>query len=622
MEIPRQITDTAPGEALARPKRTSALYHWLTTTNHKNIGFLYMGAGLFFFLVGGLEALLMRVQLGAPDNTLLSPELYNQIFTMHGTTMIFLFAMPMLVGLANFLIPLMIGAGDMAFPRLNGLSYWLFLAGGIVLYGSFALGGAPNAGWFAYAPLTIEQFNAGHGMDFWSLGIILTGVASTLGAINFVVTILNLRAPGMSLFKMPLFIWQMLVTSFLLLFALPSLTVDAILVFFERNFGAPYFLASQGGDPLLWQHLFWFFGHPEVYVLILPAFGIISEVMPVFARKPIFGYGAIAFSGIAIGFLGFTVWAHHMFAVGLSPVADALFGLDSMIIAVPTSIKIFNWIGTLWGGRLNIKTPLMFAIGFIAMFIIGGLSGVSLAVVPFDWQVEDTYYVVGHLHYVLFGGTVFAIFAGIYYWFPKFTGRLLSETLGKWNFWTLLVGMNFTFFPMHIVGLLGMPRRVYTYNSGLGWDLWNLVETIGSFIVAISVLIFLINFFRSLRHGEASGDDPWDGQTLEWTVASPPPHYNFAETPIVYTRRPAWDIKHPELSVDARIRERKEDLPMKVAHTGHAVVEVVEGSIYPIILAFGLMLASYGLIYTPILILVGVAIVIAAIIAWTNERPG
>ena len=524
---------------------SSGIVRWITTTNHKEIGILYIVTAFFFFLVGGVEAMLIRMQLGTPENTLLSPEAYNQVFTMHGTTMIFLFAMPVLVGFGNYVIPLMIGARDMAFPRLNALSYWLFLFGGIVLYSSFLLGGAPDAGWFAYAPLTIGQYSTSHGMDFWALGIILTGVASTAGAINFIVTILNMRAPGMGLFKMPLFVWQMLVTTFLMVFALPSLTVDSILLFVERNFGAVFYAANQGGDPLLWQHLFWFFGHPEVYILILPAFGVISEVIPVFSRKPIFGYGAIVYSGIAIGFLGFTVWAHHMFAVGLNPIADAIFSADSMIIAVPTSIKIFNWIATMWGGKLNIKTPLLFSIGFLAMFIIGGLSGVSLAVVPVDFQVTDTYYVVAHLHYVLFGGTVFAIFSGVYYWFPKITGRLLNETIGKWHFWVMFAGFNITFFPMHILGLLGMPRRIYTYSAGQGWTLWNLLETIGAFIIAVSMMIFLWNLWVSLRKGEKAGSDPWDAQTLEWTISSPPPEHNFATIPSVNSRRPLWDKKHP-----------------------------------------------------------------------------
>jgi len=606
----------ATADTLSLSRRYDAgILKWLTTTNHKNIGVLYIVTATVFFLVGGIEALLIRLQLGAPNNTLLSPEAYNQIFTMHGTTMIFLFAMPILVGFGNYVVPLMIGARDMAFPRLNAFSYWVFLWGGLLMYSSFILGGAPDAGWFAYAPLTGGQFSPSHGMDFWALGIILTGLGSTVGAINFIVTILNMRAPGMTFFKMPLFVWQILVTMFLILFAFPSLTVDTILLFLGRNFGAPFYVASQGGDPLLWQHLFWFFGHPEVYILILPAFGIISEVMPVFSRKPIFGYGAIAFSGIAIGFLGFTVWAHHMFAVGLNPIADAAFSADSMIIAVPTSIKIFNWIATLWGGKLNFKAPLLFAVGFIAMFIIGGLSGVSLAVVPIDFQVEDTYYVVAHLHYVLFGGTVFAIFSGIFYWFPKITGRLLSDKLGKWQFWIMFIGFNLTFFPMHILGLLGMPRRIYTYSSGLGWDTWNLIETVGAFIIAASMLIFLWNLYVSLRKGETAGNDPWDGQTLEWTTASPPPEYNFSAIPTVSSRRPFWDQKHSGTSQEKPVAPNS-----AIRDETHTTIHMPSGSIHPVILATGLLLAFFGLIYTLWLAVgLGVIVVFVGIVGWARE---
>jgi cytochrome c oxidase subunit 1 len=597
----------------------TGILRWITSDNHKDIGILYIVAALFFFIVGGTEALLIRLQLGAPDNTLISPELYNQIFTMHGTTMVFLFGMPILVGLGNYLVPLMIGARDMAFPRLNALSFWLFFFGGLIFYVSFFLGGAPNAGWFAYAPMTISQYSQGHGMDFWSLGIIVTGIGSTLGAINFAVTIINMRAPGMSFFRMPLFVWQMLVTVFLMLFALPALTIDSILLFIERQFGAPFFLATQGGDPLLWQHLFWFFGHPEVYILILPAFGIISEVVPVFSRKPIFGYGVIAFSGIAIGFLGFTVWAHHMFAVGLSPVADAIFSLDSMIIAVPTSIKIFNWIATIWGGKVNLKTAFYFAVGFVAMFIIGGLSGVALATVPIDFQAEDTYFVVAHLHYVLFGGTVFGVFSGIFYWFPKVTGKLLSERLGKWQFWIMLIGFNVTFFPMHILGLLGMPRRIYTYDPNLGWDTLNLIETVGAFLIALAVLIFIWNVIKSIRTGELSGPDPWDGQTLEWTVASPAPRHNFSKIPEVHSRRPAWDLKYGGLPNGKPVMPISVDEPHNNG-SSHAENAMPEYSFYPIIFGFGFFLLAFGLIYLTIwLILIGLAIMFYAVTGWAYE---
>jgi cytochrome c oxidase subunit 1 len=608
------MQSTTANNTLTHPS-SSGWKKWITTTNHKDIGLLYILTAGIFFLVGGTEAMLIRFQLSQPNNTLLSPEMYNQIFTMHGTTMIFLMAMPLLVGFGNYLVPLMIGARDMAFPRLNAFSYWLFLTGGLLMYSAFLLGGAADAGWFAYAPLTAKEFSPSHGLDFWVLGIFLTGVGSTVGSINFIVTILNMRAPGMTMFKTPLFAWQVLVTSFLIIFAMPSLTVDAILLFLQRSFNAPFFTAAQGGDPLLWQHLFWFFGHPEVYILILPAFGMISEVVPVFSRKPIFGYGAIVFSGIAIGFLGFTVWAHHMFTVGMSPIADAIFSFDSMIIAVPTSIKIFNWIATMWGGKLNLKTPMLFIIGFIAMFIVGGLSGISLAVVPIDFQVQDTYYVVAHFHYVLYGGTMLAIFSGIYYWFPKISGRMLSEKLGQWNFWTMLLGFNLTFFPMHILGLLGMPRRVFTYAGGQGWDTLNLLATIGAIVMAISTWIFIANVVHSVYRGKVAGNDPWDAHTLEWTTTSPPPVYNFATIPVVSSRRPFWDFKHfadknPGMQV---VDSAKSGEPQPVIH-------LPAGSYNPIIISYGLMVACYGLIYTYWLSGLGLVIVFAGIIGWFRER--
>ena len=588
----------------------SRALRWLVTTDHKGIAFMYLWSTAVFTIAGFIESVLMRIQLGSAQNTLLSPELYNQIYTMHGTTMVFLVGMPLLTGLANYLIPLMIGARDMAFPRLNALSFWFFVLGGVLFYSSFFLGGAPDAGWFAYAPLTNGQFSPSHGMDFWSMGIIMTGVSSTIGSINFIVTILNLRAPGMSLFKTPLFVWQMLVTSFLIIFALPTLTVDAILVFIDRNFGGPFFLASQGGDPLLWQHMFWFFGHPEVYILILPAFGMISEIIPVFSRKPIFGYGAIVYSGIAIGFLSFSVWAHHMFTVGMSPVADLIFSFDTMLVAIPTSVKIFNWIATIWGGKISIKAPFLFAAGFIALFIFGGLSGVAQAVVPVDFQVEDTYFVVGHFHMVLIGGTVMAGIAALYYWFPKMTGRMMSERLATWQFWFTIIGVLVVFFPMHFLGLLGMPRRVFTYQGGLGWDLWNMISSLGVIILAVSAVIFGWNIIASLLKGKPAGNDPWDAHTLEWTTASPPPEYNFAVIPTVHSRRPFWDQKYPPEN------EKKADAP---ADTGKVLFTPFV-SIAPLIIGLGLLVTSYGIVYlTPWLIVPGIAIMFVGIIGWVRQ---
>jgi len=547
------------GVSIERRKRFSESYlgQWVMTTDHKKIGIMYIVTAFFFFLVGGTEALLIRTQLAEPNGKVLSPEVYNQVFTMHGTTMIFLFVMPMLVGFGNYVAPLMIGARDMAFPRLNAFGYWVLLFGGIFLTSSFLFNAAPNGGWFNYAPLseltsgcgaTAYTCTPGPNADFWALGVLLLGVSSIAGAVNFVVTILRLRAPGMTLNRMPLFVWMTLVTAFLLLFAIPSLSAASILLLLDRHLGTHFYQAAYGGDPLLWQHLFWSFGHPEVYILILPVFGMISEIIPVFSRKPLFGYTFVAWSGVAIGFLSFTVWAHHMFAVGLPPIAQAFFATSTTLIAIPTAVKVFNWCATMWGGKLVLKVPMLFAIGFVAMFLIGGLNGVALAVVPFDYQVTDSYFVVAHLHYVLFGGSVFGIFAGIYYWFPKMTGKLLGERLGQLQFWLFLVGVNLTFFPMHLLGLMGMPRRIYTYPSGLGWSLDNLLATIGAFTIATGVLVFLFNFILSLRSGQPSGDDPWDAFTLEWDTTSPPAVYNFPTLPVVRSRRPFYDKKNPDIA--------------------------------------------------------------------------
>ncbi|MDQ6643737.1 MAG: cytochrome c oxidase subunit I, partial [Chloroflexota bacterium] len=511
---------------IERRKRLDETYigEWLMTTDHKKIGIMYMLTGFFFFLAGGVEALLIRAQLAAPNGHVLSPEVYNQVFTMHGTTMIFLFIMPTLTGFGNYIVPLMIGARDMAFPRLNAFGYWIVLFAGLFLNSSFLFGAAPNGGWFNYAPLSELTTGCGNAYmctpglneDFWILAILLLGISSIAGSLNFVVTILKMRAPGMTINRMPLFTWMTLVTAFLLLFALPSLTAASVLILLDRHLGTHFYQYASGGDPLLWQHLFWSFGHPEVYILILPAFGMISEVLPVFSRKPIFGYTFIAWSGVAIGFLSFTVWAHHMFAVGLPPIAQAFFATSTTLIAIPTAVKIFNWIATIVGGKVSFKVPMLFAVGFIAMFLIGGLDGAALAVVPFDYQVTDTYFVVSHLHYVLFGGTVFGIFAGFYYWFPKMSGKMLNERLGQIQFWLMLIGVNMTFFSMHILGLLGMPRRIYTYPDNLGWSELNLLQTVGAFMLGTAIMVFFWNLIVTLRSGAPAGDDPWDAHTLEW----------------------------------------------------------------------------------------------------------
>jgi cytochrome c oxidase subunit 1 len=522
--------------------RPTGWLSWITTVDHKRIGIMYMVASLVFFCLGGVEALLMRSQLAKPENTLVSPHVYDGLVTMHGTTMVFLFAMPIIAAFANYLIPLMVGARDMAFPRLNALSFWLFLAGGIVLYTSIFFE-PPTAGWTMYAPLSDDAFLANNGADAWILMVHLTGLSTMLGAINFIATIHNMRAPGMSWRRMPLFTWAILVFSYLVVIALPSIAAAAAMLLCDRHFGTSFFETAGGGDPLLWQHLFWFFGHPEVYILILPAFGMISEIIPVFARKPIFGYTAIATSTVAIAFLGSLVWAHHMFTTPTNTPVLGFFMLSSYAIAVPTGIKIFNWIATLWGGALRFTTAMMFAVALPAVFVFGGITGILLAMFPVDWYLHDTYFVVAHFHYTLFGGAVFGYLAGLYYWFPKMTGRFLSESLGKISFWLIFIGFNLTFLVQHSLGLDGMVRRIDRYAPNQGWDTFNMISTIGSFVLGLGILITLINVVHSARKGKKSGNDPWLGNTLEWFTTSPPPENNFDVIPRVRSVNPMQDIR-------------------------------------------------------------------------------
>ncbi len=533
---------------------------WVATVDHKKIGIMYLFSALIFFLVAGVLALVMRIQLALPENHFLSPAVYNQIFTMHGTTMIFLVVVPALVGFANYLVPLMLGARDMAFPRLNALGFWVQIFGGVMLYFSFATsavnGGAPAVGWFSYAPLSETAFSYGPGVDYWVLGLLGIGVGTLTAGINLITTIICLRAPGMSIRRVPLFVWMTLITGVLIVTVMPIFNAGLVMLLIDRLLNGHFFRADTGGSAVLWQHFFWAFGHPEVYIMVLPAFGMISEIVPVFSGKPIYGYDFVAASTVAIAFLSMTVWAHHMFAVGLGHAFDLFFGITSMAIAVPTGVKIFNWTATMYQGRVRFTTSMMFAVGFLLMFTIGGLSGIAFAVVPIDWQLTDSYFVVAHFHYVLFGGTAFAVFGGAYYWFPKMSGRMLDELWGKVHFWLTLIGFNLTFMIQHVLGMFGMPRRVFTYPPLPGWETMNMISTIGAFVLGFSVLIFLINVVLSLRGGKVAGDNPWDAWTLEWATTSPPPEENFERVPPIHGRRPLWDLAHPD---------RTDEMMMKLA---------------------------------------------------------
>ncbi len=544
-------TPSTPKDSTTVPLITR-LHGWVISVDHKRIGIMYLLMSFLFLILGGVQGLFIRMQLWGPNGTVVDADTYNQLFTMHGTTMIFFVLMPMLGGFANFVVPLMIGARDVAFPRLNAMGFWLSFFGGCVLYysylgaeGLYGAASAPDIGWFAYAPLTSPAFSRGNATDYWILGTTLTGVGAISLAVNMVATIFTMRAPGMRLTKMPLYVLLFLVDAILILLVFPPFAAAQFMLLLDRFLGAHFFDPQVGGSALLWQHLFWFFGHPEVYILALPAFAVISEVIPVFSRKVIFGYLSMAAATIAIGFISCGVWAHHMFTVGLSDTLDTFFAGATMLVAIPTGIKIFNWVATMYGGRLRLQTPMLYALGFLTLFLFGGLTGIMLASPPFDWQASDSAFLVGHFHYTLVGGILFAFLAGFYYWYPKMFGRMMSERLGIIQFAFTYIGFNALFIPMHIVGMLGMPRRIYTYTDP-SWTIWNQISTIGAFMMAIGLLLFLYNFFSSLRNGKIAGDDPWDAWTLEWNTTSPPPCYNFKETPNVRSRRPLWDLKHPD----------------------------------------------------------------------------
>jgi len=590
----------------------SSLWSWITTTDHKKIGTLYLFTSLFFFIWGGVEAEIIRAQLGGPNRHLVSAEMYNQIFTMHGTTMVFLAIMPLSAAFFNYLIPLQIGARDVAFPRLNAFSYWVYLFGGLFISLPIFFKLAPNGGWFGYVPLTTRTYTPGLNVDFWVVGLQILGISSLAAAFNFITTIINLRAPGMTLMRMPIFTWMSFVVQFLIILAFPAITVALFFLMMDRFFGTAFYDMAKGADPLLWQHLFWVFGHPEVYILILPAFGLVSEVLPTFAKKPLFGYPVMVYSGILIGFLGFGVWAHHMFAVGMGPVADSVFSMTTMLIAIPTGVKIFNWIGTLAQGQIRYTTANLFAIGLVGLFTIGGISGVMHSSPPADLQQTDSYFIVAHFHYVLFGGSIMGIFAGIYYYFPKLFGRMMDEKLGKAHFWVNIIAMNLTFFPMHFSGMLGMPRRIYTYDAGQGWETFNAMSTGGAYLIVVATLIFLFNFFRSMRSGTPAGPNPWGAATLEWTLPSPVPEYNFATIPTVTSRYPLWEGKDVDIE-SARINQQGGKTAKQLG------IVLPYNTIKPLLVALFLVLMFCGLLVGQRLLIGAAAAMAISLYAWLTS---
>jgi cytochrome c oxidase subunit I len=610
-------TASTAGKLLVRPTWTSGLFSWLTTVDHKRLGILYITSSFLFMAAASIEAFIMRLQLMAPGNSLVSPDTFNQLFTMHGVTMVFLSIMPLGIGLANYFVPLQIGARDLAFPRLNAFGYWVYAFGGLMIYTSWFLGGAPDVGWVAYAPLTSLSANPGHGVDFYMFGLFISGVGTTATAMNLIVTIINMRAPGMKLMRMPVFSWMMLITSFMIIFAFPPLTIAILQVILDRTFGTLFYVPAAGALPILWQHLFWIFGHPEVYIIILPAFGVISEIIPTFSKKPLFGYPVMILSGIAIAFMGFAVWSHHMFTTGLGPVVNTAFSLTSFIIGIPTGVKIFNWLGTLWGGSIRFTTAMLYAIAFLVTFTLGGITGIMVAMPTFDAQAHDTYFVVAHFHYVMGGGALLSFLGALWYWFPKMTGKMLSEGLGKITWLFIVPGFHLIFFPQHIAGLLGMPRRIQTYPEGIGLELPNLLSTLGTFVMGTGLVLLVVSIVHGFLRGRPAGNDPWDARTLEWSTTSPPPFYDFEVQPVVNSVDALWTQKHPE-----SMHVTPPDPDAGKVYDAHGV-HIPGQSWYPILGSAAITVGAYALMYDNMVLaaIMGLALILT-VFGWAFEGVG